>query len=127
MALLEFLWQHEQDAVLDNAAMEQLNLLVPPALVVFPELQQVLETQGDWGHVYPWSTSLGFQTPLDRHQLFCLSQHVMMLVISQTFSEIIFRSNKMQTTKKKKTKKPKKKKTNTRTMLFFTFVVFFLL
>ena len=44
MQLLEFLRAHAGDAVLDAAAMAQLNgALVPAALAAWPPLRQVLE------------------------------------------------------------------------------------
>ena len=79
-ALLAFLKQHEDDGALGAIAMEQLNGLVPPALAAWPGLQQVLDTQADGSKVFFWTATAGFAAPLEREQVFALSQLLMLQV-----------------------------------------------
>ena len=93
MALLEFLWEHEHDWVLDAAAMARLNgELMPAALQAWPQLQDMLETtaavvvtrRGRRGvAVYPWTARQGFWQPLDHEQVFALTQQLMLQVKRQ--------------------------------------------
>ena len=84
LALVEFLQAHAGDAVLDTAAMVQLNeAVVPAALATWPHLRQVLETevkQLNTEAVFKWTADAGFAVPLTREQVFALTQLLMLQV-----------------------------------------------
>ena len=88
-ALLAFLQAHAGDGVLDAAAMAQMNgVLVPAALVAWPGLQQVLESEvkrwdersGSSGAVFPWTAARGFVDALSREHVCALIQLLMLQV-----------------------------------------------
>ena len=91
MALLQFLWQHADVAVLDALAMAQLQALVPPALVARPDLQRVLELYVRRfsnflpESVFSWTTARGFARPLSREQVHALTQLLMLQVLLSLF------------------------------------------
>ena len=80
-ALIEFLQAHEHDWFLNRTAMARLSgELLPAAQAAWPALQDVLETEINYTTVFGWTAERQFARPLDRYQVFALTQLLMLQV-----------------------------------------------